>query len=580
MNLVLSHYPLSSTYRTRLAKALGGEPEFVSIQRLRDGTLWRLLRKVRALKADLVTIAFEDDASRALLPLLTVFAGLVQARRRQVADPALSIAPTGRLQALQGLAWLFVESSAALVDVLLCARSTRRLLAVPRITARYGTGSVAYLNCNLWFGVRAGGSVGHISGVVNALLGAGYAIDFFSAGGRLMVNESAHLHPLRTLRVPAIPFEASQYRFDRLATAQIGRALRRHRPRFIYQRMSTANATGVMLSRRLGVPLVMEYNGSEVWVARHWGSRLRFEGMALEAEDACLRHAHLVVTISAVLERELIDRGVEPARIVMYPNCIDPEMFDPARFDAASLDRLREELGFSPDHVVATFIGTFGQWHGADVLARAIRALIETRAEALDRLGLRFLFVGDGLKMGLVRETLALHGADRYVRFTGLVPQKDAPGYLASSQILVSPHLPNADGSAFFGSPTKLFEYMAMGKAIVASDLDQIGEVLRPALNAASLPATAPTTRATELGVLIRPGDVAQLTEAILFAAGSPSWRATLGANARKQALARYTWKHHVEAILERLEQVIAADATEATGASHPQALATVDPDA
>ena len=48
----------------------------------------------------------------------------------------------------------------------------------------------------------------------------------------------------------------------------------------------------------------------------------------------------------------------------------------------------------------------------------------------------------------------------------------------ATSDVLVSPHVANADGTPFFGSPTKIFEYMGLGKPIVASDLNQIGEVI------------------------------------------------------------------------------------------------------
>jgi hypothetical protein len=56
------------------------------------------------------------------------------------------------------------------------------------------------------------------------------------------------------------------------------------------------------------------------------------------------------------------------------------------------------------------------------------------------------------------------------------------PAYLDACDILASPHVPSIDESEFFGSPTKLFEYLAMEKGIVASRLGQVGEVIvRPA---------------------------------------------------------------------------------------------------
>src|SRR5262249_36767242 len=172
--------------------------------------------------------------------------------------------------------------------------------------------------------------------------------------------------------------------------------------------------------------------------------------------------------------------------------------------------------------------------------------------EQLDALRLKFLLIGDGQKMPLVRAALASVDAHRYVRLTGIVPQRDAPRYLAASDMLLSPHVANADGTRFFGSPTKLFEYMAMQRAIIASDLDQIGEVLRPALR---LP---PVRAAGEAAValLVPPGDEGALMEAILWLAAHPEARAALGANARRLALERYTWSHHVAVILAGLERV------------------------
>src|SRR5206468_4708183 len=130
-------------------------------------------------------------------------------------------------------------------------------------------------------------------------------------------------------------------------------------------------------------------------------------------------------------------------------------------------------------------------------------------------------------------------------------PQRDAPAYLAASDVLVSPHVPNTDGTRFFGSPTKLFEYMSMGKGIVASDLEQLGEVLRDSLRVGELPTAGPAPSATQLAVLSRPGSVEDLMEGIAFLVDHHEWRSALGRNARREVERRYTWLHHVGAILE-----------------------------
>jgi glycosyltransferase involved in cell wall biosynthesis len=238
----------------------------------------------------------------------------------------------------------------------------------------------------------------------------------------------------------------------------------------------------------------------------------------------------------------------------MYPNCIDPKMFDPGNYSAEEIRALRAELGFTEQDIVATFIGTFGQWHGVDVLATAIRELVEHDRQFLDAHRVRFLLVGDGQKMPLVRETLAAADCARYARLTGLVPQHLAPKYLAASDILLSPHVANADGSAFFGSPTKLFEYMAMGKAIYASDLDQIGDVLRHSLRVDALPTAPPSADESRIALLGRPGNTADLCNGLRFLAANPQWRLALGTRVRQEALEKYTWRRHVSAILERFE--------------------------
>jgi glycosyltransferase involved in cell wall biosynthesis len=329
---------------------------------------------------------------------------------------------------------------------------------------------------------------------------------------------------------------------------------RRQDPAFLYQRLAVASYAGPMIARELRVPYVLEYNGSEVWIARNWGRPLRYDAFAAAAETASLRHAHLVVTVSGVLRDELVEHGVEPERIVMHPNGVDPQTFDPAAFEPSELATLRDRLGLPRDAFVVGFIGTFGEWHGADVLARAIRRLAEHNRAWLDRRPVRFLLVGDGFRMPEVRAILGDLVGDVAV-LPGLVPQREAPAHLAATDLLVSPHVPNRDDTRFFGSPTKLFEYMAIARPIVASDLEQLGEVLRPALHVPALPTGEPAPNAPEVAVLARPGDVDELVAGIRFLVENPAWAARLGANARARVLGHYTWRHHVAAILERLAQ-------------------------
>ena len=227
------------------------------------------------------------------------------------------------------------------------------------------------------------------------------------------------------------------------------------------------------------MPLVLEFNGSEVWAQRHWGERLRFEALGERVERASLRNAELVVVVSQALVEQAVERGARASGSSSTPTASTRYAFDPLRFTAEDRQRARAELDVPADADLLTFVGTFGTWHGTDILATAIRRLIDEDRAWLERRRVHFLYVGDGPLAPRVRSILGEGLGRPFVTLAGIRPQAETPRTLAASDILLSPHVPNPDGTPFFGSPTKLFEYMAMGKPIVASDLDQIGWVLK-----------------------------------------------------------------------------------------------------
>ncbi|MDD5757819.1 MAG: glycosyltransferase [Desulfobulbaceae bacterium] len=417
--------------------------------------------------------------------------------------------------------------------------------------------SLLYLKTNLWFGVKAGGSIGHIAGVVNGFLQAGYKVDFASAEAPVMVSPEAKFLAVRPPASFGLPYELNYYRFHRMFVQQVLAEGNSQNYAFIYQRMSVANYSGVVLARAWGIPLVIEYNGSEAWIAKNWGRPLRFHDLAVRAEDAVLKHADLVVTISDVLRDELIERGVPAERIVNYPNCIDAEVFDPSAYSIEQVCALRQGYGIDGQAALITFIGTFGQWHGIEVLAKAIRQLVDEDESWLQEEKVHFMLVGDGLKMSEVKKILGDGSSKIYCTLTGLVTQDRAPLHLAASNILMSPHVANEDGSRFFGSPTKLFEYMGMGKAIVASDLDQIGDVF---LGSWHMKKDGPPVGSDKLqkssALLTTPGDVEEIKEAIRYLVTHAEHRQILGDNARRLALQKYTWEKHCAAILQGLHNL------------------------
>jgi glycosyltransferase involved in cell wall biosynthesis len=179
------------------------------------------------------------------------------------------------------------------------------------------------------------------------------------------------------------------------------------------------------------------------------------------------------------------------------------------------------------------------------VLAEAFGQLLEARPGWRSRV--RLLMIGDGVRMPDVRAVIARRHIEDACVLTGLVPQADGPGFLAACDILASPHVPNADGTPFFGSPTKLFEYMAMGKGIVASDLDQIGDVLSPAED-------------SRAAVMVTPGHVESLVAGLMMLVEDPGRREALGRAARQLVLDRYTWRAHTARIIDSLRGRLAAE--------------------
>jgi len=553
---VLSAHPLSAAFRQSLSAITGVEPTFVTLAELRRRQPASIRQFLRPFRNGECCVAVEDERGRGHIPLLLTLSLIGGLKSPLLVESGRSPRVVGLRERILAAVSLLIAGLAGQMALVIAVLDLWRLVRTKRQPMGSQVGdTVLYLFPGLWGGPVVGGAVAHSAGVANALARAGKRVNYVTSARVTMIGPGIEVHNMSPLDVLALPSEVNLYRHDRSFVKQALDRLDSVREGFIYARMTLGNYAGVSISRAVGLPLVLEYNGSEAWISRVWGNRLRYERLALAAEEACLRHAHLVVTVSEVLRDQLIDKGVPQARVVCHPNGVDPATFDPGRFSRREISAHRNSLNIPANALLMTYVGTFGRWHGAEVLASAIRTLAESEAEVLRRSDIHFCFVGDGATRQQAEQIVAHPACGARVRFTGLVPRDQVPSHLAAADVLISPHVANIDGSRFFGSPTKLFEYMAMARPVIASDLEQIGHVLKGSPKIRELAGGAAAAD-DGCAILCEPGNVDDLAKAIRFAAENPDWLRRAGARARRLVLDRYTWRHHVAEILKGLERI------------------------
>ena len=392
-----------------------------------------------------------------------------------------------------------------------------------------------YLRTDFWARFTSGGSYGHtcyVAKELNAITGRFVCAltQRYTLLDQMGVRQFV-MDPPPTTDEDAIASASSHYYSMIKAVCEV------LDPAYIYERLCVGNYVGAQLSRELQIPYIVEYNGSELSLQRSFGKPLFYEDVYLKAEQVAFRQATVISVISQVVKDDLVSRGIDAGRILVNPNGADVGSYAPAT--AEEKRAIRASLGFSDTDRVVGFTGTFGGWHGIDALAAAIPRVCAAAPHA------KFLIIGDGSNKPQLDDEVAKHGVDDRVRRVGRVPQAEGARLLKACDLYVSPHNRHMVDSRFFGSPTKLFEYMAMGGGIVASELEQIGEVLSPALRVRDL-ANPDLIVDDQRAVLCAPGDVDELVGGILALVQRPQLACALGRNARQAVIDSYSWQQHV----------------------------------
>jgi glycosyltransferase involved in cell wall biosynthesis len=235
--------------------------------------------------------------------------------------------------------------------------------------------------------------------------------------------------------------------------------------------------------------------------------------------NRCIKKASKVVVISKGLRDELIGVGIRAEAITVAPDAVDLKRFEnlPPKSDA------RAALSLPANKPVALYSGHFYGWKGADIFAAAAKFMPDVLCVLMG-----------GVDHDYEKLKKEYKDTNNMLVLPFQPPEK-VPLYLAGADVLV---LPNRSGSAIsekYTSPLKLFEYMAAGKPIVASDLPSIREIVDE------------TT-----AVFVTPDDPKSLAEGIQKVLSDPD-HSHLMAEAAKEKVKQFTWEARAKSILNAI---------------------------
>jgi glycosyltransferase involved in cell wall biosynthesis len=290
----------------------------------------------------------------------------------------------------------------------------------------------------------------------------------------------------------------------------------------VQERNGFYRMAAAMACKRLKLPYILFFDGDDLLEQEFLGKKM--SKILLWRARQMIRYnlsaADRVICVSEVAKARLINTWQVPEKkIVVFSNGVDTRLYCPDPHNAP-LDRAA--LGYSHEPVIV-FVGSFYPWQDVRLLLEAFREVIKEEPQA------RLLMVGDGKQYQSALRYRDELGLQELVHFTGFLKQEEVFHMLNAADIAVAPYT-KMDPAHFIGSPMKLFEYMASGKAVVASAMGQIEDVIEDGQN----------------GFLVPPGDAQALASCLVKLIRDPALRDRTGAQARLDAVRSHSWEDYV----------------------------------
>ena len=392
----------------------------------------------------------------------------------------------------------------------------------------------------------------HIREIIRALIADGHRVGVLAPGG-WVVDGGAAIPAARgeetpnsrsryarvlawmSRRLPEVAFELAELVYNVVAMARLGMRANGRPVDMVFERYAIFSVVGLVFARLRGCPLVLEVNYTSKSPLVRRRSRW-LKPLAAGLDRLLFRRAEGLVAVSTTLRDELVrEYGVEPSRVIVLPNAADPGRFAPTgpatvRMHGWDISR----------HRVIGFVGGFYPWHGLPLLIAAFQRIAERFNDVM------LVLVGDGPERVKIQRLIDEKELSRRVLLPGRVDHAELPDVIRAFHVGVMPD------SNDYGSPMKIFEYMAAAKPVVVPDRAPLLDVVTDGVE----------------GRVFRAGDACSLATALVGILENPECHRTMGEAGRSRICQDNNWQANARAILALAEKTAVSSPTLGTSAN------------
>jgi len=298
----------------------------------------------------------------------------------------------------------------------------------------------------------------------------------------------------------------------------------RRKPDIIYT-LGGSMGTGLLLAKLFKRPLVTEVNGlgrAELKLIQKGSLSMLISRISRWMDEREMKYSDHVVVVTAGL-KEALQRylNIQPNKITVITNGANTYFFKP-------ISDAKESLQLDSKCYYVGFVGIFAPWQGLDYMIKSASLILKEVPNT------KFLLVGDGMtKRRMVELSEELHLAENFI-FVGAVSYTEVPKYINAMDVCIS----FRKGTP--ASPLKLYEYMACGKPVVATEEPDNGFV-----------------KEHNAGLLVDPENPREIANAILSLLRDDEIREQMGRNGMKYVLEERSWQAVAREIEETIKMVV-----------------------